>query len=179
MTEPPSLIREIDYLLAARKEIAAEGPCFRIVHARRVAGNESSPCCTGCIPGEEILGVWLVHRGRSYQLAFSRAEAGLVDYLSRRRMMQTATQIERGIHTDPFHQWQCTRRRKSGGREARYHRTTIRIYVRRVRLALADVFHDSGLSIDPASVMVIQPTFSNEVMYRFTARTECVHISRA
>ena len=64
----------IDLLLAEIREIKSFGLAFRIVHRFHAP-------FAGCLPGEEVLAVLLVHRGREYQLALSPALLLVADYL--------------------------------------------------------------------------------------------------
>jgi hypothetical protein len=169
------ILEEIDFLLAERRELAAQGPHFRIIHNTRGqwAGD---PHRAGCLPGEDLLGIVLIYRGREYQLPLSPAEASLFDFLGRFRIGQTASQIERGIRGDAFYMAQYARAWKSNRRTAEFHRTTIKAYVKRIRLAMAQAFADAGLLLDPVRVMVSQPTVRNEKAYSVRARIQWLHV---
>lgn len=70
------LIEEIDFVLAERKQLLTRGLAFRIVHRFRAPRTE-------CWPGEEVFAIFLVHRGREYQLALSPALLLFADYMLR------------------------------------------------------------------------------------------------
>ena len=171
MSESPTLIREIDYLLADRRQLAAEGPHFKIIHS---FGLPAAYEVIGCVPGEALVGVWLTNRGREYQLPFSTTTGLLFDYFARHRWTwQTAGQIERAVRGDVlFLAW----RRSSKRRRALPHRTSIKGHVRRIRLAIASTFSEAGLVLGPESVMVSRPTVGNEVVYQLRASIDCIHI---
>ena len=169
------IVEEIDFLLAERRELAAQGPIFRIVHKTRGVWA-GTPRRAPCLRGEELLGMSLMYRGREYQMPLSPAEASLFDFLGRFRMGQTASQIERGIRGDAFCMAQHLRARRLKRRNAQFHRTTIRAYVKRIRLALARVFNDAGLHLDPMRVMVSQSTVGNELAYSIRARIQWLHV---
>lgn len=125
-----SLMEEIDFLVAERKDISARGPSFRIVHRFRMPGAD-------CLPGEEIFAVCLLHRGLEYHLRLPLALRILFDYLARRsRVSQSAGQIELGIRADDFY-----RRHAANGTGRRaitrgMARSFVRQYARRLRQAL-------------------------------------------
>src|ERR1035441_9704188 len=90
------LLHYIDLLFAEMAELRSSGPHFRIYHRFRKPG-------TDCAPGEEILAVCLVHRGREYHLRLSLALRILFDYLARHsRFPQSASQIAAGVRADRF-----------------------------------------------------------------------------
>jgi ribosomal protein S20 len=170
------VLEEIDYLLAEQRELAFQGPQFVIVHKTDPRpGLEELRA--GCLPEEKLLGVLLMYHGQERQLRLSPAEAALFNYVAQYRIGQTASQIERGIRSDPFIAAQRLRARTSNRRNARFHRTTIKTYVKRIRAALASAFTDVGLRLDPESVMVAQRTVGNEVAYTIRARVEWRHVA--
>jgi hypothetical protein len=128
------------------------------------------------MPGEEVLAIFLVYRGREYQLRLSAALLLLADYLLRHsRCAQTATQISIGIHDGyGFYAEHGTNGRRQ--RIWRIPRSAIREDVKRLKRALAAVFKQANVGVDPADVLVTQDTVSNQVLYRWKCRPEVVHI---
>ena len=59
--EMMTIIEEVDVLVAEIRELNENGPHFRILHRFHAPG-------TDCAPGEEVAGIYLVHRGREYHL---------------------------------------------------------------------------------------------------------------
>lgn len=168
-----TLMEEIEFVMAERKELSARGPSFRIVHRFRMPGAD-------CLPGEEILAVSLVHRGREYHLRLPLALRILFDYLARHsRVPQSAGQIELGIRADDFY-----RRHAANGTGRRavtrnIPRSYVRVYADRLQQALQLVFRDANLRIDPGHVLMELKTVGNEVGYQLKAHCDWVHLDLA
>jgi hypothetical protein len=129
-----------------------------------------------CAPGEEILIVYLVHRGKLYPLRLSRALRMLIDYLAKHsHLPQSASQIEAGMRADPFYMKHGTNAMLQNGLKRRISRSAIKEYVKRLRLALTFAFREAGLNLDPRWVAVSEPTVSNEVGYRLKVTVEWFH----
>jgi hypothetical protein len=157
MPEHPSpIVQEVDFLLAERRELAAQGPLFKIAYTTR----ESTPeLYMNSETRKRLLGISLVCRVQEYQLSLTDSEAYLFEYLSHVRLGQTATQIERGMRVAKLHP-----------RTASLHRTTVKTYARRIREALTLAFRETGFPFDAAKVMTIKPTVGNKVLYAIHAR---------
>jgi hypothetical protein len=165
-----SLMEEIEFLAAERREFSARGLSFRIVHRFRMPG-------TVCVAGEECLAIFLVYRGREYQLLLSPALLLLADYLLRHsRFAQTATQVAAGIHSADFYT-EYGMNGRPRRRIRRLPRSAIREYMQRLRQALAAAFDEAGLYIDPNDVLVAEESVSNHVLYRWkNAAVEVIHL---
>lgn len=162
-----SVAEAIDLVLTEAREMRNTGLHFRIIHRFRAPETE-------CLPGEEVLAICLVHRGREYQLPISPALLLLADYLLlHSRFAQTASQISNGIHESGFY----AEHGRNGGRQRirRIPRSAIREYIRRLHRALAIAFEDAGLSVDPESVLVVEQSVSNHALYRWRAVVEVAH----
>jgi len=162
-------------VLAERRELAAEGPRFCIVHQTRGAWPGADDLRVGCLRGEELAGVLLLHEEREHQVRLSPAEAELFNFLAQRRIAQTSSQIERGMRSDPFCAAQRLRARSSNRRSAQFHRTSIKTYAQRIKAAIALAFAETGIPFDPGDVMIAQRTVWNEVAYAIRARVEWRH----
>jgi len=162
------VLEEIDVLLAESRELASVGPHFKIVHRSRDAG-------WGCLPGEDVVAAYLSYRARDYQLQFSTTTTLLFDFLARhRRIAQTASEIERSIRSDAF----CiAQRRRIQRPKALPHRTSIKMHVKRIRVALASAFKDAGFLLDPADVLISQVTNGNQVAYQLRATIAWQHVA--
>jgi hypothetical protein len=68
------IIKEVDVLVAELREWNENGSHFRILHRFHAPGSD-------CASGEEVAGVYLVHRGREYFLRLPLALRLLFDYL--------------------------------------------------------------------------------------------------
>jgi len=165
-----ALLNTVDLMLAEVRHLRAAGPHFRIVHRFRVPGSV-------CLAGEEVFAVFLSWRGREYQLPLSPTLLLLFDFLARHsRVAQSAKQIELGIRADEFYRQHG---KNANGRPAlvrRIPRSSVREHAKRLNHALALVFREAGLPIDPRIVLVVKETVSNEVGYRLRATSHWTHL---
>lgn len=165
-----SIVEKVDLLIAELKELNSAGPHFRIVHRFRTPG-------TDCMPGEEIVAVSLVCRGREYHIRLSLALRILFDYLARHaRLPQSARQIELGIRADDFYKRHAA---NVTGRQAftrSVPQSAVRVYVKRLHKALSLAFRETRLPIDPGRVLTSRSTVGNEVGYQLRASCDWVHI---
>lgn len=164
-----SLVEEVEFLVAERNDSLARGFVFKIVHRYRIPG-------TNCVPGEEVLAISLVYRGREYQLRLAPALLLLGDYLLRhRRFAETATHISAGIQAEGFSSKHARKRR--GSRMYRMPRSAIRQYIRRLVMAIGVAFEEAHISVDPGTVLLTEESVSNQVLYRWKAASvEVVHV---
>jgi len=87
---------------------------------------------------------------------------------------KTASQISSGIRHDGFY---AGHGRNSGRqRIRRIPRSAIREYVRRLHGALAMVFKEAKIDIDPETVLVVQQSVSNHALYRWRGVVELAHL---
>ena len=164
-----SAIEEIDYLLAESERLTASGPNFEIVHRYQEA-------IVNCGPGEEITGIWLVHRSRKIPLRLSLALRILFDYLGRyRHIPQSAGQIEAGIRNDPFYARHGGNAKPHTVRTRRVSRSSVKTYIARLRDALRSAFREAGITVDPCEVLVSEETAGNSVGYRLRGNVRLVH----
>ena len=165
------VLNTVDLLIAEMNHLRSAGPHFRIVHRFRMPG------VFGCLPGEEVFAVFLVYRGREYQLRLSLAQRLIFEYLARlSRLAQSARQIELGIRADEFYNQHAE---NAGGRSAvtrKIPRSSIKVHLTRLRQALDHAFHEAGMCIDPGAVLIVQDTAGNEVGYRLKATCSWSHI---
>lgn len=162
------VIETVNLLRAEIREIESGKLHFRIIHRFRMPG-------TDCIPGEEIFAVFLLYRGREYQMRLSSALLVIADYLLRHgRYAQTATQISTGIHAGGFY----AEHAKNGRRQRiqRIPRSAIREHVKRLKLALSLAFGEANFSFDPENVLQSEESVSNQVLYRWKAIVDVVHL---
>jgi len=161
----------VDLLIAEMNHLRSAGPHFRIVHRFRMPG------VTGCLPGEEVFAVFLVYRGREYQLRLSLAQRLIFDFLARHsRLAQSARQIELGIRADEFYKLHA---KNAAGRTAvarKIPRSSIKVHIERLGQALDVAFREAGLNVHPGTVLVRQDTAGNEVCFRLKATCSWSHI---
>ena len=168
--ELTAIIEEVDLLVTELRELNQAGPHFRILHRFHAPGSN-------CAPGEEIAGVYLVHRGCEYFLRLSLALRILFDYLARHsHLPQSATQIEAGIRADRFYTEHGTAIMERKALIRRITRSYVRIYMGRLRLAIKKVLNKSGLKMDTHAVLLSEETVMNEVSYGLKATFEWVHV---
>lgn len=119
-----------------------------------------------CIPGEQILSAWLIHRGRSYRLPLASTHLILLDLLARHDLPMSAQNIEERLNTELFYV-QLARARST--------RTAVRKQVSRIRAILSDFFAYKHIGLDVASILRSEPTSSNEVRYSLAAKVVIEH----
>jgi hypothetical protein len=162
------IVRGIELLLAEKRSLIAVGPQLKIVHRFWVPG-------TLCLPGEEILGVCWIHRGRELPLRLSLSSRILIDYLARCRLPQTAAQIEAGILVDTFYLRHGSNG-KAGSQIRMIKKRAVKVFVQRVRVAFRLAFLQAGVRLDPRSILVSQATDTNVTTYRLKVRAEWSHV---
>lgn len=161
---------ETELLLLELKHIAGQGPHFRIVHRFQIPG-------AGCMPGEEVLAVQLLFRGRECWVPFSLTQRLLFDYLSRHmRFPQSAQQIELGVRSDQFHVDHASNPSDKTGYSRAIPRSSVRVHIARIREALRNAFRELGFAAAASDVLVSEQTTGNEVGYRLKAHVEWVHL---
>jgi hypothetical protein len=160
-----SIVEEIDVLVAERKELSAIGPHFKIAH-RYGQG-------TDCQPGEEISWVLLMHRSHEYLLPLSASLLSMFDYLSQHRLPQNAEQIVRGMRHAFYTQHGNN---VNAGQARTISRSSVKVYIERIRRALQVAFNEAQMKLDPYAVLMSEPTETNEIRYRLKAHVERVHI---
>ena len=164
------VLNTVDVLLAEVRYIRAAGPHFQIVHRFRLPGNE-------CGPGEEVFAVLWIFRGRRYQLRLSTSLLLLFNYLAHHlHTAQNAKQIELGIRADEFYRQHAKNARSGITLVRRIPRSAVRELIKRLHLALAIVFREANLPLDPHKVVVVEHTVGNEVQYQLKATCRTIHI---
>jgi hypothetical protein len=165
-----TVLEGVDLLIAERKELKAAGPHFFIVHRFRMPG-------TRCAPGEEILAVVLVYRGREFPLRLSLALRILFDFLAHHsRLPQSARQVELGIRADDFYKRHAANATGRAVLTRHIPRSAVRVYIRRLLRAFALAFQDAGMRIAPGDVLISQKTVGNEVGYQLKASCDWLHV---
>ncbi len=164
------VVEKIDLLMAELRLLRSSGPHFRILHRFREPG-------TDCAPGEEIVAVFLVFRGRAMFVPLSLALRLFFDFLARHsHLPQSAAQIAAAVRVDPFCRKHGTNAPSGATLTRKMSRSSIKEFVKRVRQALALVFLEAGLAIDPNTVLRSENTVTNEVGYRIQASFEWAHL---
>lgn len=164
------LLHYCDLLFAELAALRSNGPHFRIVHRFHKPG-------TDCAPGEEVFAVCLVHRGREYHLRLSLALRIMFDYLARHSCLpQSARQIEAGVRATRFYSEHASNATGRAPFTRTIPRSSVRVYIQRLRSAIEDAFREAGLLMDAHAVLLSQETVMNETGYRLKASFEWTHI---
>ena len=164
------IIEEVDVLVAELRELNENGPHFRILHRFHAPG-------TACAPGEEVAGVYLVHRGREYFLRLSLALRLLFDYLARHtHLPQSATQIEAGIRGERFYTEHAATVMGVEKLTRTIPRSYVRVYIERLRSAIEHAFIEARRPTGAGDVLLSLETVMNEIGYRLKATFEWTHI---
>lgn len=166
-----TILKAVDLLIAEISRLRSAGPHFRIVYRFRMPGS------IGRLPGLEVYAVFLVDRGREYQLRLTLAQRIVFDYLANHcRVAQSASQVELGIRADDFYKFHA---KNANGRTVlarKIPRSSIKVHISRLHQALGIAFREAGMLIDPRSVLIIQDTVGNEVGYRLRATCSQTYI---
>jgi hypothetical protein len=130
-----------------------------------------------CLPGEEVVAVFLMYRGKEYCLRLSLAMRILFDYLARHsRLPQSARQIEVGIRADDFYKDHSKNANRCKALTRKITRSAVRVYITRVHEALALAFQDAKVNIEPKSVLIEMETTGTEVLYQLKCTSAWRHI---
>lgn len=162
------LAEVLDLLAAEIRYVRSRRFVFRVVHRWHITG-------TACVPGEEVLAIFLVFREHEYQLRLSPTLLLIADYLLRTaRYAQTASQISSGIGANGFY----VEHGKYGGRKrpSRVPRSAVKEYIRRLQKAIGIALTEANLCFDPKEILVVEDSVSNHVLYRWMASIDLVHL---
>lgn len=162
------VIRGIELLLAEKRNLAALGPHFKIIHRFWVPG-------TICLPGEEILTALWVFRGREIPLRLSLSSLILFDLLARCRLPQSAAQIENALRSNKFYSRHAANG-KAGSQTRMIKRRTVKVFIQRIRRELERNFRKYGVRIDPRAVLVSEMSDTNVAVYHLQASVEWAHL---
>jgi len=164
------VIEQVDLLLLELRTLRSEGPHLRVIHRFRHPGSE-------CGPGEEIVAIHLVHRAREFLVPLSCSLLLVFDYLAHHsHFPQSAAQITAGMKADPFYYKHGANAATHVRLTRKISRSSVKVYIERLRTALLQAFRNAQIQIDPFSVLVSEETSSNETGYRLRARFEWIHI---
>lgn len=163
------VIEEVEYLLAERRLLAAEGPHFIVTHGNHEHG-------TLCMPGETLEQVSMVCCWDEFPLHLSPAGLLIVDCLARyRRVSLTASRIARILASDPFYVQHGVNADGGGRKLVRPNRSSIKVHIQRIREQITKAFTETGITLDPYRILISETTDSNIVAYRLKASVEFRH----
>lgn len=151
------ILEEIEFLIAENKQLVNIGPHLRI-HERF----------------HDIGLVCLVRRSREFPLRLSPTSRVLVDYLARNRhRLQTAREIEAGIKSNEIYAKFGTYS-KGSTRIGPVHRTTVKVYIPRIREAFGRALREAKLKDNPKDILLTERSETNQVLYRLRCTVEWV-----
>jgi hypothetical protein len=129
-----------------------------------------------CTPGEEVVAIILIYRGRRYWIPWSPGHLILVDFLARRRWIaQDAWRIAAQMQLDPFVIQHASNAPGGHVRAARTSRTAVRQQIKRVRAVLQKLFDEEGLDLNATDIIRSEETSTRSVRYRINADLRWVH----
>lgn len=168
--KPSAVLEEVDFLLLEGRQLKSARLHFKIEHHGRVQGTEF------CKPGEEVAACYLVSRGREFLIPLSLTLRLVFDFLAKNsRLAQCVSQIAAGFRADPFYTRHGANVAPDGSLRRRVARSAVRVYVQRIRRALALTFREANLRVDPNKVLVSQETVTNQVGYRLRGTFQWLH----
>ncbi len=148
-------------------------PHFTIWHRFRAPGTE-------CGAGEEVAAISLRGRENDVHLPLSLGLRLVFDLLARHRHVPlSAAQISVSFSSEPFYRKHGCNALKDGSLLRRVSRSSVRVYIERIRRALALSFQEAQMQIDPRAVLVSQETVTNEIGYRLHGSFTWVHTDHA
>ncbi len=160
---------EVAYLLAKRVQEHAR-PQLVVTH-----GYQRRE--TYCLDGETVEHACLAVGTTMIPLRLSPTGLVVTDvFVRRRNLFLSAAQIERIIATDPFYVRLGANAGVSRINEIRPSRTSIKVYVRRLRMQLTNVFSSVGIEIAPEKVIISERTDTNVVVYRLGIPSYIMHV---
>lgn len=165
------LVQEVDVALAERRDLRQRGIHMIVSHLRHIPGTA---CSAGEMIGDISIGGFL----EPVSLGFSETSLILMDCFCRYRMPLTALRIEEIMNSDPFYAHYAANRI---GRNCVVlpDRSSIRMYVWRIRKQMEKVFQDVGLRFDPQQILISEMTETNTLVYRLRATVEFLHVNGA
>ena len=163
------VIEEVEYLLAERRLVAAEGPHFIVTHGNHVHG-------TLCRPGETVEQVSIACCSNEFPLHLSPTGLLIVDCLARyRHVSLTAPRIAQILASDPFYMRHGANANGGRNKLIQPNRVSIKVHIQRIREQMTKAFHETGLALDPRRILISETTDSNIVVYRLRGSVEFRH----
>jgi hypothetical protein len=142
---------------------------FKIWHRFRAPGTE-------CAAGEEVAAVSILPRQGEFHVPLSLTLRLVFDFLARHRHVPLgASQIAASFRVDPFYRQHGRNALNCGTLIRRVSKSSVRVYIERIRRALALSFREANLRVEPQDVLLSQETVTNEVGYRLRGTFEWLH----
>ena len=132
-----------------------------------------------CMPGEEVVAIILVYRGRRIWIPWSPTHLVLADYLCRRRWIaQDAVRIADQMRIDPFVRQHGTNAPGCKVKPVRTSRTAVRQKVKRMRDVLDRIIKEEGLDLKASEIIRSEESSTCVVRYRIWADVMWEHWPR-
>jgi len=164
------LIQEVHVALAERRDLRQRGIHLIITHAR-VDHVPGTACSAGEMIGDVAIGGVL----GPVSLGLSDTSKLLIDCFCRYRMPLTALRIEQIMNSDPFY-FHYAANRIGRTHVALPDRSSVRVYVWRIREQMEKVLRELGLRFDAQRILVSEATETNTLVYRLKATVEFLHV---
>jgi hypothetical protein len=128
-----------------------------------------------CMPGEEVVAIILIYRGRRYRIPLSPTHLILLDYLARCRYPEDAWRISSQMQLDPFTTDHGSNAPGHQVRSARTSRVAVRLQVSRIRRAIAVLIAEEGLDLIAEDILRSEETSTRAVRYKIDADVTWEH----
>jgi hypothetical protein len=163
------VIEKVELMLLEYKQLKSARLHFTILHRFRAPGTE-------CAAGEEVAAVCLMDHRREYQIPLSLTLRLLFDFLAKNaRLPLCASQIAAYFQADEFYRRHGSNIASHGRLQRRVTTRAVKVYVTRIRKALASAFRKAGLRVDPRAVLASEETAMNEVGYHLRGTFDWLH----
>jgi hypothetical protein len=166
-----SIVEEIDYLLAERRQRAVERMRLIVVHGYHKA-------VTDCLPGETIEQVCISVRSDLIPLRLSPTGLVIADVIVRKKPRAlTASHIEHILASDPFYLRLGANAGPAQRAIKRPTRRSIKVYIKRLRQQIGRILKEAGLTKLPEKVLASEGTdLLNVTAYRFAIPCDIIHL---
>jgi hypothetical protein len=129
-----------------------------------------------CMPGEEIVAIILIYRGKKYRVPLSPTHLILIDFLARCRYPEDAWRISARMQCDPFTTDHGLNAPGHRLRPARSSRTAVRQQVKRIRSVLSALIAEEGLNLVAEDIIRSEETSTRVVRYMMDANVNWEHL---
>lgn len=147
---------------------------------RLVMAHEYAQVPGQCAPGEEVVGAFLIWRGRVYPIPLSVTHLILFDFLCRHRWIaMDASTIAPRLRTDFFVIHHGSNAPGHHVKSARTSRTAVRKQVERIRAVLTRLIADKGLDLNALKILRSEVSSTRSVRYRINADVSFEHWATA
>lgn len=132
-----------------------------------------------CFPGEEVIAIILIWRGRRYWVLWGPTHLIVVDYLARHRWIALDSwQIAAKMSLDPFVLQHGTNAPSHKGRPPRTSPSNARQQMKRIRDVLAELIVAEGLVLTVDEIIRTERTSSGTARWRIVADVTWQHLPR-